>query len=418
MAGEIELLTQRNLSGVVGYDGTGLAGRQSPTSLFQANGVSSRSVAIGVYGQSNELGSVPTTEKTTSPRAFTSISKPSVSVPMGPSRSLGGGWWPYVVDELYAYGYDATVINGAIGGLTFGVQSAGWLTSRGNSIGYSARRLPSGLPGDRGDAGDTVQSSNGTRIYTCTVGRTRLAVNDSSQLDAGNLAYRNFTQVIGTQTTGATEPATFNTAAVGDVVVDNTISWTCISSTGTSSGIFATANMPDSPFLSRLQAGYGFDPLGLLARLHEEMQRVQATRKIIYIQNGQSDLGTSANGYRLMLKSIARFYLNLGYEVMLGNTIYSSGSANSTDANYQLQITGRQNAVTELLAEFPGKVWTGADLYTAMGRTGPMAASGAYMTSDNIHLNGPGNVGPISGGVPFAGPLVATALKAVLPVVP
>jgi hypothetical protein len=148
------------------------------------------------------------------------------------------------------------------------------------------------------------------------------------------------------------------------------------------------------------------------------MQRIRdVTRKIIYIQNGQTDLGTSQTGYSSVLQAIGAFFLDRGYEVMFGLTIYSPGSANSTPANYGNLWAGVQNAEASLSAvtAYSGRVWTGKNLYTEMGTVGPMASGGDFLQLDNIHLSGAGSVGPAVGGVQCAGYHVATALKGILP---
>lgn len=170
------------------------------------------------------------------------------------------------------------------------------------------------------------------------------------------------------------------------------------------------------------QSGMGFDPLGILQRLHEELQRVKADRKLVYWANGQSDLGfasttpgTVCTQYRDALISIGNFFLNRGYEFMLGFTSYSPASSAATTVQWDNLVLARNAALTTLQAGADGaRVYAGANLYALMGTTGPMAPSGGYMEADNIHLNGRGCIGPALSGVQPAGYHVANAIKAVL----
>lgn len=496
-----------------------------------------RSVAVGVFGQSNEHGAVSLSDKAAYPQAFYSLRRSSVRAPIGPAIQNFGGWLFKVYDDLYDAGWDPIIVNGALGSVSFIKDAAGLMGSWAASTIYFRYRPPAG-PVDRGYAGDLIQSGGG--IWRCIAGNDKFALNIGPDLTAtpgrgdgyldtvvtqpggrptgqvvtlavtgsptggtytlvgnGNttatIAYNASASTVQTAlrtlggmfaaaaVTGAASGYTVALAAASNnepvplalgtnsltggssptvTVIPNTFvnyrtgGTTAIPSdvtgftrgtvvtetpgSATDAGVawrfegFATNVPPNGNgtvtawplagvVLTDTLAGMGFDPLGLLHRLHEEMQRVQADRKIIYLANGQADLGfastspsTVSTTYRDALISIGNFFLNRGYEVMVGLTNYSPGSSGTTVQwdNLKLAVAA---ALTSLQAGTDGsRVYAGADLYTLMGTTGPMASGGLFLKSDNIHLNGRGCIGPVSSGVQPAGKLVADAVKTVL----
>jgi hypothetical protein len=117
-----------------------------------------------------------------------------------------------------------------------------------------------------------------------------------------------------------------------------------------------------------------------------------------------------------VLCSIATFWLQNGFDVMIGPSHFSPGSSGGTTANYANLSSGVATAISTLQANWGGnRVMAGANLYTAMGSTGPMASGGTFLQADNIHINGAGAVGPDLSGVGCAARHVAAAIKAVLP---
>ncbi|HEX7820766.1 MAG TPA: hypothetical protein VF463_09120 [Sphingobium sp.] len=328
-------------------------------------------IAIAVIGQSNERGNVLLTDQAAYPRAFASARNPAEQVPIGPSLSLLGGWWHHVYDALWDWGYDPQLVNGAIGSASFLTQIPGFLQQRSNSASvYCVRRASAG-PGDRGDAGDVV--TVGGRVFRCTAGgNNRFAVNSGPQRDlAGNVTYLDY--ISGLNTGGATAASApdFTAAAIGGTVTDGAITWT---RENEAFYVGAINNvLTDS---AGAMHGRGFDPLGLLQRTFEELQRVRgATRKIVYIANGQTDLGIGPVTYGAALQSIALFFLRRGCEVMIGLTMFSPGASLATTASYDNLSTGVSSAITALQALYPGKVWAGANLYQLMGTSGPMGGA-------------------------------------------
>lgn len=452
--------------------------------------LSREKVLIGIIGQSNERGNVLETDRVAYPQAFGSLRNPKgLQCPIGPAKARTGGWWPYVYDALWDWGYEPQIINGAIGSASFLAHVAGQMAiyDSFSQVGYQ-RRVPSAAE-DKGYAGARiaptagsdspvwVQVAGGEDSAAFASGVSPVLVNGAgfeTQLDymlytangkksagarftadfsgttmtvtavaKGTLAvgqylygyagYRNQITAglqitaLGTGTGGTgtytvsvansgsgkvlcSTPANFAFTGLGATVTDGDLSWKCESGTSSApyGGQFGTV-------FTEAQMGRGFDPYGMLARLHEEMQRVRGvTRKIIYIQNAQSDVSATQAQYQAALESIANYFLNRGYEVMIGLSCFNPGGA--TTGQYDTLKAARAAALTSLKAGSNGaKVFDGADLYTAMGSTGPMAAGGGFMQADNTHLNGRGVIGPAMSGVEPAGKHVADAFRAILP---
>ena len=357
-------------------------------------------IAIGVLGQSNERGNVATTDMAAYPQAFQSLRNPAgMRVPIGPATAAAGGWWPKVYDDLWDWGYDLQIVNGGIGSMSFVKHGAGQMQYNNRSNGYSRKRASAGFP-DRGYVGDVI-CPNGNRVFRCTTGRDIAAMNKSPFPSIGSTAVNlDYIQNMGAQSSASAAPD-FTTANVGDTVTDGGIVWTCESLTvgayGGSGGTIFTEG----------QNGLGFDPLGILARLDEDMQRTRnVKRKIVYICNGQSDTSSTQAWYQAALIAQANFFLNRGYDVMIGLTSFSPGSGST--AQYDTLAAAVSGAMTALQAgTFGSRVFAGANLYALMGSTGNMASGGAYLQSDGIHLNGQSAI--------VAGGYVAASFKAILP---
>ena len=463
----------------VDANSTTLAELRQDLGIADSVSISRRRIAIGVIGQSNELGAVPDSDLGAFPQAFRSLSRPEIRGSLSQTGvTVGrGSWWYKVMDDLWDWGYDAKIINGAIGSMSMVRNAAGQMAFRNNSSAYYRQRAGAGYS-DRGYMGDTI-CPNGNRVFRCTAGRDIAALGSGPGRNIGSAAtfvdYMNF---VGSQNSAASSPD-FTTANVGDVITDGGISWTC---ENLNNGAYGGAG---GTIFTESQAGLGFDPFGLLQRLHERMLDVQADRKIIYIQNAQSDTFAIEAWYQAALTSVANFFLNRGYEVMIGLSCYLA-TGNNVSIYNTLQ-TARNSAITALQAGANGsRVYSGANLYALMGTTGPMGAWGgtAAISSNvmtvsastygnievgqritntssfallgtvaslgtwngttgtvnltggvntastgmtgtgqfwdtasgnrNVHLNGAGSVGPAVGGISCAGKYVADALKAIL----
>lgn len=351
-----------------------------------------KKLAILVIGQSNEQGVVTLSDKAAYPQAFQSQRNEGVYVPVSPDVAVAnrGGWWPKVYDDLYDWGYDAQIINGAVGGMGMQLHCCGVSQDRVSSSFYYMRRDAGLLHPDRGDFGDIIaipytHSQLGAQIKIFNVtGNAR----KRSAFNAGP-----FRGVVGTSTlqdfvafsqenllSGSSVPsnATIEAAAVGQTITDGNLTLTCLelNQSGSRYDRLGTYN-PDSLFcfggmLGEQNAGFGFDPLGIIARGWEALSKSHAEKKLVYIQNGQTDLGVGNTSYSRALACVATFFLRRNCAVMIGNTLYSPGSANSTVANYTAQIQGVDSAISLMTPFFPGKVFRGANLFASMGSTGPM----------------------------------------------
>jgi hypothetical protein len=354
--------------------------------------------ALGIVGQSNERGNVLPADAAAFPQAFGSLRQPWKRGPFGPDISTFGGMWPKVIDDLFDWGYDTQIVNGAIGGSSFLKDWAGIIQTRQSNAQYPMARPSSGYP-DLGDAGAII--GVGGRIFQCVAGgATRLALNDSPFVGGSGGGAGVFVDTISGLNTGGFTASTapdFTAAAIGGTVVDGGLTWLRLNE-----GFFANASananvMNDGASLygastQSAGGGRGFDGLALLARINREVKaRAGGGRRLIYIANGQTDLGTGAPTYAAALKSIGGYCLRQGDDVMIGLTNYSAGSSGATVANYDALSSGMTTAIAALQALFPGRVSAGANLYQLMGTTGPMGGgvivgttSGATLTVSSV----------------------------------
>lgn len=372
-------------------------------------------IAVGVLGQSNERGQTDPAELiggvaslTAYPQAYASLRNPALRYPIGPATAKNGGMWFRLYDELFDWGYDARIANGAVGSASMIRDIAGQCQARANSTGYRQRRAPGGQ-GDNGYAGDFMVVQG--RVFLCTKGLLAFATNlnsDYTQVSGATSSPElDYIRTIGTNATAAAEPAGLATAAVGDVVVDGTIEWTCLS-TSTSYGNYSyTAGGVFN------DVRVGFDPFGLCRRLLREVQAVRDARyRVVLLANAQSD--TASLAYQQALESIGQYYAHRGVAVAIGLSCWQpTGGSISNYDNLSIRVAG---AITNLRAQATSyyraaDILTGANLYQLMGSTGDMAAGGANFAKDSgqdgIHLNARGNI--IGGGY------WAAALKTWLP---
>lgn len=331
-------------------------------------------IAVGLIGQSVELGSVTAADRAAYPQAFAALNNRAFTAPGGPASgdngSGRGGFWCAVYDALYDHGYDMRFVNGALGSMSFVKDAAGQVLFRNNNMAVRAQRTPVfGAAGDRGYYGDVLVQ--GGKVFVATTGRSVAAFSDGPFKVLGGQTNLDYIETVGTHTTAASDPGGWSAATLGSTITDGTVVWTCISENSASLGL------TNGKVFSQTQKGFGFDPFGALARVHAEMQQIRGvTRKIIYIQNGQSDQnasGTVAGWYRDALVGMANYFLDRGYEVMVGLTTYYP---RATTAGYDVIEQGRADALTALQASAYGsRVFAGANLYRAMGTTGPMGGS-------------------------------------------
>lgn len=362
-------------------------------------------VTLLVLGQSTEQGPVPLSDRSAWPNAFASQRNHGFMQKRLIPQPNRGGWWPKVHDAMWDWGYDLDIINGAVGGASLLSQIIGTVASRQNNWPYYRRRMGANYP-DLGDFGELVQTSDG-KIFNVTAGRSRQAFNTPPFAGVvGTSAYQDFVAFgQSSETSGATPPDT-SSVAVGGSVADGALTLTRVDATSVVTensfypGIDPAVNggQPNVNFggaLGERAAGAGFDPLGIIAHADRMAQQAApAELKIVYFSNGQSDLGLGPITYQRACMMLANYFLRRGWQVVLGNTIFSPGSSGSTQANYQSQIDGVDAAVVALDAAYPGKCFRGANLHNALGRTGPMGGqrctggvSGMTLTVSAVQAN-------------------------------
>ncbi|MDX3901230.1 MAG: hypothetical protein QHC40_12090 [Sphingobium sp.] len=69
-----------------------------------------------VLGQSTEQGPIPLADQAAYPNALTSARNPGFAQKRLVPVAGRGGWWAKVYDDLWDWGYDLDIINGAVGG--------------------------------------------------------------------------------------------------------------------------------------------------------------------------------------------------------------------------------------------------------------------------------------------------------------
>lgn len=335
-----------------------------------------------VFGQSTEQGPVPLTDKVAYPNAFTSTRNPGFAQKRLVAVANRGGWWSKVYDDLWDWGYDADILNAAIGGASLPVHFTGSIQARQSSYPYYKKRTGTNFP-DLGDFGDLY--AIGSKIFNVTTGRNRQALNDAPFAGVvGTSTLQDFVAFGGTSEATAASAPDVSATNIGDTITDGTIQGVRVNEAllpydaAFYPGIDSAVNggLPNrnlSGTLGEQAAGYGWDPLGLIASAARlAAQASPASMKLLYFSQGQTDLGISSAGYQRALQLLANYFLRRGWTVFLGNTIYSPGSAGSTTANYDNQVAGVDAAIAALATYYPGQIYRGANLYSALGTTGPM----------------------------------------------
>lgn len=354
--------------------------------------LSRKKIAIGIVGQSMETEHLPANKRALYPRAYVSQRNPAVRVPM-PYTSRGkrgeGSSWPAMYDNLFDWGYDAEIICGAYGGLSFVNQVCAKVKAWGANTEYFAQRTEPLNNMDWGYSGDLMVSSN--RVFLCTQGKslaTDYAPGVFDPVDSmGNEA--GYVWSWGTGTSGGTIPAAFATAVKGQIIVDGSVTWKCIDA----ANVF---NFYPGMLINDDLNNYGFDPLGVLAKMHAAMINVRAEEKIIILCNGQSDLSSSVAEYQATLTAMVRWLRYFGYRVGVGLSSFTQGGSVPAWTNLQ---TARQNTLDAFAAD--PMVFPAANLFAELG-TEPVG--GWY---DTVHLDGP--------AVIAAGEAHGNAIRQVLP---
>lgn len=344
-----------------------------------------------VLGQSTEQGPVYLSDKATYPNAFTSARNPGFAQKRLVPVANRGSYWAKVYDDMWDWGYDLDILNGAVGGASLLTHICGtlqlWVA---NSAYYQQRKTSLNYP-DMGDYGDVIQITNGvTRHFVPSAARKRQAFNAAPFLGVvGTSTYQDF---VGFSQTGELSGGSLpdvSTVAVGATITDGTNTLLRVDSGFLQNesvfypGIDPAVNSGQPNYnlfgtFGERSAGYGWDPLGIIAAAERlAAGAVPSELKLVWFSQGQADLGAAATTYQRAVMLLSNFFLRRGWTVILGNTVYSPASAGSTSANYQLQVDGVDAAVTALQAAYPGQVQRGANLFSALGTTGAMGGQKA-----------------------------------------
>lgn len=323
--------------------------------------------AVAMVGQSNERSADRTWAGVGSQAVSTAFSANGLSDPIAPSTTTLGSVIPHLDAQLRARGWNLKWANCAIGSSSFIKHWCGQVQQWSASTAYYGQRASIGA-GDYGDYGDIVLV--GTRVYRCTAGRARYACNNSGVAipSGGGAVNVDYIVNVGTQTSGAVMPAAMNTAAVNDVIVDNTVTWTCLA-------VVAGTLTWYKPLAS---GEFGFDPLGLLARTKAALDAIlYVSERWVFMANGQSDaqgaLGSQAtirSWYRQAVTNMVNYFLAQGYKVAVGFTCWNPNSAVFADPvysdTYQTLRLGIDDAFGSGFTT-PADVIRGGDLYSLWG---------------------------------------------------
>lgn len=361
---------------IIGFSGTQVSFRKK--------------ITIGVVGQSNEVGSVLVAQSSLYPQAFKSLNKKTFAAPLRGIHQKSGGWWFKVFDDLFSGGYEMDLINYARGSASIIKHYAGQCTFRNNSTQYRQARASEG-PGDYGDIGDiTVQ---GGKVFQCTTGnKVYVTWDGNKRVPGGAATWLDYIEQVGTLTSAASDPGGWAAATLGSTITDGGIVWTCIDVTN-------SVGFANGQVFSELQAGLGFDPLGLLVRLFKELQSSQAEERMVAVSNAQSDTSATTAWYQAALQNIATYFTSRNIKVLLGLSCYNSANGSDRTTAYNALQAG----LTAALAALGGdkNVYSGANLYALMGTTGNMSWTAAqagtgWLNSDGVHLNAQGAI--VAGG--------------------
>jgi hypothetical protein len=339
-------------------------------------------IAYGEVGQSLERGQTSPDETikgvlsaTAYPQAYRSNRRPGVAAPIGPAAAKFGSKHFKLIDDMWDYGYEVDVVNGGIGSAGFQKDIVGKIWDRSDSAtnGFAFRqKRPAAQFGldDRGFAGDYIVISG--KLFLVTTGNLAYCMTGGSFAvpgDAGLVPEADYLRVVGGLVSGSSAPDVSGISAIGQTVADGGLTLTCLSLTTTYLGFSYTAGNPMT------ESRAGFDPYGMLRRMHAEMGRLRdADVRIVSIKNLTGDSGATSGVYSIFLQQAAAYFLTRGYYVALGLSMYAPVS--TTKANADNLSTGVANAISTLKGNAnafysASQVLTGADLYKLLGMAGP-----------------------------------------------
>jgi len=113
----------------------------------------------------------------------------------------------------------------------------------------------------------------------------------------------------------------------------------------------------------------GFDPNGYIAAAyaaHATVVKHAVAKKLAYFEWGNADSNASrtAELYRSGHVNLGRYFLNRGYDVMIGLTFTQPGNGAWYDTNGK---DGYLAAIAQLQTEYPGRVFAGVNAHALVG---------------------------------------------------
>jgi hypothetical protein len=210
------------------------------TELMANKGKSfSRRIALGILGQSNEMGA---TQKSTYDKTPVVFNMPTLALTENRAALSGAGsgsMFSLVAEKLAANdGIDVVLKNGSLGGASMVTDFCGVALLRKNNSSYFQARL-SEVSGDLGYKGDfiveTATSGGGGRLWRCKVGNKKYAfINTTIPFTINGVVYYNINSVVTdaqTKKSGSTSVLSnmATKTTVGDTVIDGDITWELVS---------------------------------------------------------------------------------------------------------------------------------------------------------------------------------------------
>jgi len=403
-------------TGYIGTNWTGVGGAYNVPGM-----ISNKLYSIAVFGQSNEAGAathwVAGTAGTTKTNAQYRSRHGKYSDPMSPrvqptiylvgadsatatvyqNPMVAGAWWGQLGDMLYEHGYDVNFFNTAAGSLSFVGHVNGTLKAWGAKKAFSSYIAP--LGGDNlGFKGDFILV--GTKVFQCIRGGNygiafyhnpgvfRVTENNAWRDEIDDLFWP--PPVSGGGKTAAVAPNWAAAVTVGDTLNDSTLTWKLVKTNETTFAAYPAANCVVN------SAHPAFDPLGMLARTKTVLDAEPSNRtKWVFVQNGQSDLGTSdvyLTWYMTALTNIATYFHTQGYKVAIGATCGNPKLADSTwtgalgPKHPSAMISIAADSVVKTLNSSTNYI-KGGDLWKAWG-VGPQlkTAPDDGSTTPGVHL--------------------------------
>jgi hypothetical protein len=328
-------------------------------------------VALGVIGQSNEQGAV-LYQDSLGVWQKASVAAPSqgITEPALLNKAGFGSMFIPLTELLAQDGIAVELHNGAVGGTSYVYDWCGDIKMNGrtNSTAYRGKRV-STTNGDPGHRGDQI-FVNGA-VWEATTGNSHLVFYNSATASPtyGGVSYYSDPGSIVKNTslvTAGTPPTFPGSPIVGDAVVDGSITWTCLTvgaKTTDAGNIHVLRNTED-----------GFDPYYMCQRVRDSLMTssVSASKKFVYMQNGQADAGAAAAVYQMAMRMLGQYFGISPYLItpIFGLSIY-----------YPSQLQADWDTLETVLS---GSGLAGSPNYATSGLT-------TAITSGGFHLATPGN---------------------------